>query len=273
MNVTIVLHNLKEAEEKTAKALEYFKSTRHIVLYYEDIVRNRTVRLENTETWACLVSSFILVSILVLRTEKTCMANHFGNIFKLVTKQSFPVSTLVVTFLCCRNLLMFKSFWGCHIEISQAVKLRYTVAPYRSKLRTGVMSKKQSRERGMRASSMTTDCSFDSSTALCIAVNDRIILEFRWMKRSSLNFDTVGKDVILQLFFGSSFFFFSISLCIVIYRPQHSFTSCAWLLPVHFCSSMWGVTISWCLLIDPECVSKRNEKDCWRMTNFRGKKL
>ncbi|KAH7846738.1 hypothetical protein Vadar_017587 [Vaccinium darrowii] len=42
VNVTIVIHNLKEAEEKTTKALEYFKSTRHIVLYYEDIVRNRT---------------------------------------------------------------------------------------------------------------------------------------------------------------------------------------------------------------------------------------
>lgn len=75
VNVTIVLHNLKEAEEKTDKALEYFKSTRHIVLYYEDIVRNRTVRLENTANWSCLVSSFVLVSIPILRTEKTCLAN------------------------------------------------------------------------------------------------------------------------------------------------------------------------------------------------------
>ncbi|GFS46558.1 P-loop containing nucleoside triphosphate hydrolases superfamily protein [Actinidia rufa] len=32
----------EEAVETTAKALEYLKSTRHIVLYYEDIVRNRT---------------------------------------------------------------------------------------------------------------------------------------------------------------------------------------------------------------------------------------
>ncbi|XP_057502629.1 uncharacterized protein LOC130786328 [Actinidia eriantha] len=42
VNATLLVSNLKEAVETTAKALEYFKSTRHVVLYYEDIVRNRT---------------------------------------------------------------------------------------------------------------------------------------------------------------------------------------------------------------------------------------
>ncbi|XP_059637618.1 uncharacterized protein LOC132279615 isoform X2 [Cornus florida] len=42
INATLLLPNLKEAEEMTAKAIEYFKSTRHIVLYYEDIVSNHT---------------------------------------------------------------------------------------------------------------------------------------------------------------------------------------------------------------------------------------
>ncbi|KAL6982846.1 hypothetical protein U1Q18_016240, partial [Sarracenia purpurea var. burkii] len=42
VNATLLIPKLKEAEETTAKALEYFKTTRHIVLYYEDIVKNRT---------------------------------------------------------------------------------------------------------------------------------------------------------------------------------------------------------------------------------------
>ncbi|KAI8548708.1 hypothetical protein RHMOL_Rhmol07G0295000 [Rhododendron molle] len=42
VNATLLIHNLKEAEKTIAKALEYFKCTRKIVLYYEDIVSNRT---------------------------------------------------------------------------------------------------------------------------------------------------------------------------------------------------------------------------------------
>ncbi|KAF3435373.1 hypothetical protein FNV43_RR22462 [Rhamnella rubrinervis] len=42
INATLLIANLKQVEETTAKALEYFKSTRHIILYYEDVVKNRT---------------------------------------------------------------------------------------------------------------------------------------------------------------------------------------------------------------------------------------
>ncbi|OIT29156.1 PREDICTED: uncharacterized protein LOC109211725 [Nicotiana attenuata] len=42
VNMTLLIPNLRHAERKAAKALECFKSTRHIVLYYEDIVQNRT---------------------------------------------------------------------------------------------------------------------------------------------------------------------------------------------------------------------------------------
>lgn len=44
INATLLIPNLKQVEDTTMKALEYFKSTRHIILYYEDIVKNRTVR-------------------------------------------------------------------------------------------------------------------------------------------------------------------------------------------------------------------------------------
>ncbi|KAK3024515.1 hypothetical protein RJ639_043707 [Escallonia herrerae] len=42
INATLLIPNLKQVDDMATKALEYFKSTRHIVLYYEDIIKNRT---------------------------------------------------------------------------------------------------------------------------------------------------------------------------------------------------------------------------------------
>ncbi|KAJ4965810.1 hypothetical protein NE237_017659 [Protea cynaroides] len=46
INATLLIHNLKQVEDTTAKALEYFKSTSHVILYYEDIVKNHTKLME-----------------------------------------------------------------------------------------------------------------------------------------------------------------------------------------------------------------------------------
>ncbi|KAH8498438.1 hypothetical protein H0E87_017368 [Populus deltoides] len=46
INTTLLISNLKQVEDTTAKALEYFKSTRHIILYYEDVVKNHTKLLD-----------------------------------------------------------------------------------------------------------------------------------------------------------------------------------------------------------------------------------
>ncbi|XP_019444698.1 PREDICTED: uncharacterized protein LOC109348643 isoform X2 [Lupinus angustifolius] len=40
INSTSLLDDLKDMEIRAAKALEYFNSTRHMILYYEDLVRN-----------------------------------------------------------------------------------------------------------------------------------------------------------------------------------------------------------------------------------------
>ncbi|XP_019424534.1 PREDICTED: uncharacterized protein LOC109333486 isoform X3 [Lupinus angustifolius] len=40
INTTSLLDDLKDMEMRAAKVLEYFNSTRHIILYYEDLVRN-----------------------------------------------------------------------------------------------------------------------------------------------------------------------------------------------------------------------------------------
>ncbi|KAJ6368559.1 hypothetical protein OIU78_001029 [Salix suchowensis] len=46
INTTLLIPSLKQVEDTTAKALEYFKSARHIILYYEDIVKNHTKLLD-----------------------------------------------------------------------------------------------------------------------------------------------------------------------------------------------------------------------------------
>ncbi|KAK4766385.1 hypothetical protein SAY87_008027 [Trapa incisa] len=42
INTTLLIKDLKQVQNTTTIALESFKNTRHIVLYYEDIVKNRT---------------------------------------------------------------------------------------------------------------------------------------------------------------------------------------------------------------------------------------
>ncbi|KAA8547213.1 hypothetical protein F0562_003631 [Nyssa sinensis] len=42
INSTSLMADLKQMEVTAAKALEYFSSTRHIILYYEDLIKNRT---------------------------------------------------------------------------------------------------------------------------------------------------------------------------------------------------------------------------------------
>lgn len=49
VNATTLIQNLRQVEEMTAKALGYFKSTRHIILYYEDVVKNGSKLVEVQE--------------------------------------------------------------------------------------------------------------------------------------------------------------------------------------------------------------------------------
>lgn len=45
INPTSLISDLGQVNETVTKALECFKNTRHIVVYYEDVVKNRTVCL------------------------------------------------------------------------------------------------------------------------------------------------------------------------------------------------------------------------------------
>lgn len=44
LNTTSLIWQLKRADEYTRDALENLNNTRHMSVYYEDVVRNRTVR-------------------------------------------------------------------------------------------------------------------------------------------------------------------------------------------------------------------------------------
>lgn len=43
INATLLIRDLAQDEEAAAKAVEYFNTTRHTVVYYEDVLNNRTV--------------------------------------------------------------------------------------------------------------------------------------------------------------------------------------------------------------------------------------
>ena len=45
INATTLITNLQQVEKTVAKALEYFNSTQHITLYYEDLIKNSSVRI------------------------------------------------------------------------------------------------------------------------------------------------------------------------------------------------------------------------------------
>ncbi|RWR77079.1 Sulfotransferase domain-containing protein [Cinnamomum micranthum f. kanehirae] len=49
INVTLLLPELKRTEEMAINALEYFNSTRHITLFYEDLVNNHTKPIDVQE--------------------------------------------------------------------------------------------------------------------------------------------------------------------------------------------------------------------------------
>ncbi|KAF4391585.1 hypothetical protein G4B88_030736 [Cannabis sativa] len=74
VNATLLIPNLKQVEETTTKALEYFKSTRHMVVYYEDVVKNRTKLTD--------VQDFLKVPRMELKSRQVKI--HKGSLSNLV---------------------------------------------------------------------------------------------------------------------------------------------------------------------------------------------
>lgn len=87
INATLLIPSLKQVAETTAKALEYFKSTRHIILYYEDIVKNRT-KLGD-------VQDFLKVPRMELKSRQVKI--HRGSLSNLVENWDDVQKTLTGT--------------------------------------------------------------------------------------------------------------------------------------------------------------------------------
>ncbi|KAK6946140.1 Sulfotransferase domain [Dillenia turbinata] len=74
INTTLLIPNMREVEDMSTQALEYFKRTRHIVIYYEDVVKNRT-KLEE-------IQDFLRVPRRNLESRQVKI--HKGPLFKQV---------------------------------------------------------------------------------------------------------------------------------------------------------------------------------------------
>lgn len=68
INTTDLVDSLKQVEGTARHALEMFKSTRHIVLYYEDIVSNHTVSKLNINSFFSTNSRLPLKSLVHAET-------------------------------------------------------------------------------------------------------------------------------------------------------------------------------------------------------------
>ncbi|KAG8368334.1 hypothetical protein BUALT_Bualt15G0034800 [Buddleja alternifolia] len=62
INTTLLIPNLKQVDDLVTKSLEYFKSTRHIILYYEDVIKNRTKLVD--------VQDFLMVPKMDLKSRQ-----------------------------------------------------------------------------------------------------------------------------------------------------------------------------------------------------------
>ncbi|KAJ4716354.1 Sulfotransferase [Melia azedarach] len=74
INATLLIRDMKQVEDTQTKALEYFKSTRHIIVYYEDILKNHTKLVD--------VQEFLQVPLRDLKSRQVKI--HKGTLSKYV---------------------------------------------------------------------------------------------------------------------------------------------------------------------------------------------
>ncbi|XP_075652792.1 uncharacterized protein LOC142623286 [Castanea sativa] len=76
INSTALITQLKDMEVITAKALEYFNSTRHIILYYEDLIMNHT-KLKDVQEFLKLPQ--MVLSSRQIKIHKGPLSDHIKN--------------------------------------------------------------------------------------------------------------------------------------------------------------------------------------------------
>ncbi|KAJ6736655.1 PROTEIN putative EXPRESSED-RELATED [Salix viminalis] len=76
INSTLLISDLKEVEITATKALEYFNSTRHIVLYYEDLIKN-PAKLKDVQAFLGLPSMELMSR--QVKIHKGPLSDHVKN--------------------------------------------------------------------------------------------------------------------------------------------------------------------------------------------------
>ena len=89
LNTTSLIWQLKQVDEYTRGALENLKSTRHITIYYEDLIVNKTV--SSNRWYSCW---HVLFSFLKLLTSIT-LVGHVQKLFDVLDFLKVPRRKLV----------------------------------------------------------------------------------------------------------------------------------------------------------------------------------
>ncbi|KAG5245671.1 nodulation family protein [Salix suchowensis] len=113
INSTLLISDLKEVEITATKALEYFNSTRHIVLYYEDLIKNPAVSYNDKLSgnhWRAkfnLFSTFssLTRSTLIIGIMHMCISAIQPTDLQINVKTFFLCKILVDILRFCRNLI------------------------------------------------------------------------------------------------------------------------------------------------------------------------
>ncbi|XP_073276661.1 uncharacterized protein [Primulina huaijiensis] len=89
LNVTVLLSDLKAASQTVAKALEYFKTTRHILLYYEDILTNHTKLVDVQEFLKLPRRNLISLQVKIHRGSLSNQIENWNDVRKILKGTSY----------------------------------------------------------------------------------------------------------------------------------------------------------------------------------------
>ncbi|XP_022871439.1 uncharacterized protein LOC111390608 isoform X2 [Olea europaea var. sylvestris] len=108
INLSSLVTELKQMEKTVLEALEYFSSTRHIILYYEDLVKNRTKLVD--------VQDFLRLPQIELTSRQVKI--HKGPLSEHIKNWDDINKALRGTMQCQRNMICESKFFGAMLRLS-----------------------------------------------------------------------------------------------------------------------------------------------------------
>ncbi|KAI3762112.1 hypothetical protein L1987_52535 [Smallanthus sonchifolius] len=136
INTTLLIPELKQADNMVKQALEFFNTTRHIILYYEDIIKNNTSGLKGPrQPWHdlhCKIDGPAAHDVLKnfeQRWKKATKWSRVGQqIFRSVDSGSlegFPKDTQIAesqNLGCAKNVVIDTSIQKAYIQVIRSAE-------------------------------------------------------------------------------------------------------------------------------------------------------